>query len=383
MPLPPPVQPARGVSGSVLHVVVGHEQPTYFLNAIRSVRACAPSDPLLVIDNASTHRGLRRALRQIEAEDDLVEVVLRGSNDTRLNGKVGELYLAYAEAFAAATARGYDLLHLVQADFQVLWWDDELVARSLALFEAHPRCVNLFTQLLSRDVELAETLVPSSTPGVLALRGYGLTDTGIYHLERWRRFGMRFDADETLHAARYLRDGYEVLCHPWPVDAAIPWPSVVRGGVERGREVRRREAFLLRPLDDAAVVRLKAAHPPGRHEDFAIPWGWLSLAPVWATDADALGYWVLRYRQARRDGVAAALPRLDRRGVPAGSWLWLLLTYQHRPPLGRLFLMAPLKAAWRRWKGRRAPATASGHRSRGSRRPRGRRRQGWHRRAAR
>lgn len=349
---------ARGRAGpavSVLHVVVGHEQPTYFLNAIAAVRAAAPGDPVLVVDNASTDPLLLRGLHFLDEEDERVEVLFRHRNDVTGNGKVGDLYAAYTDAFARAIARGADLLHLVQADFQVLWWDDELVARSLALFEAHPRCVNLWTQFPTRDMELSDNLVPSSSEGIWKLARYGLTDTGLFHLGRWQQDEMRFDADETLHAARYLAAGYEVLCHPWPMDAAIPWPAVVRRGVERGSAVRTRRPFLLQPLDPPAVARLKAAPRSTRHEDVVVPWGWLSLVPTWTTDADSIDYWVLRYRRARRDGLLAALPRFDRRGVPAGSWPRLLLAYEHRPPLWRLVLIAPTKAAWRWLRARGRP----------------------------
>ena len=41
----------------VLHVVVGYGLRTYFLNAVRSVLATAPADPLLIIDNASPDDG--------------------------------------------------------------------------------------------------------------------------------------------------------------------------------------------------------------------------------------------------------------------------------------------------------------------------------------
>jgi hypothetical protein len=44
---------AWGSAPTVLHVVVGHGLPRYFLNTIESVRATAPQDRVLVIDNAS------------------------------------------------------------------------------------------------------------------------------------------------------------------------------------------------------------------------------------------------------------------------------------------------------------------------------------------
>ena len=55
---------ARGRAPSVLHVVVGHGLPRYFLNTIESVRATVPRDRVLVIDNASPDASLRSALER-------------------------------------------------------------------------------------------------------------------------------------------------------------------------------------------------------------------------------------------------------------------------------------------------------------------------------
>ena len=41
-------------------------------------------------------------------------------------------------------------------------------------------------------------------PNLAFLRDYGLTDTGLYDLERWRRLDMRFLDSETAHAQKYL-----------------------------------------------------------------------------------------------------------------------------------------------------------------------------------
>jgi hypothetical protein len=113
----------------VLHVIVGHGLATYFLNAVRSVRATSPGDHVLVIDNASPDPELRDELKRIADADELIDIIFRSENDVRQNGKVGSLYTAYEIAFDQAIARGFDLLHLIQGDFQMLWWDSELVTK--------------------------------------------------------------------------------------------------------------------------------------------------------------------------------------------------------------------------------------------------------------
>jgi hypothetical protein len=326
----------------VLHVVVGHGLPAYFMNAVRSVRAVAPGDPVLVIDNASPDVRLRAELRRLAERDSNVEVILRTANDVTRNRKVGSLYAAYEIAFDHAIARGFDLVHLIQGDFQLMWWDADLVAKSGEIFGARPACVNIATQFLSRDKVLAQELAPAGG-GLTKLARYGLTDTGLYHLGRWQERSMRFGANEQGHAKRYLGEGHEVICHPWPAAAPIPWPAVVRGGVQRGREVRASRPYLLKPLTAEQVTSVKSAPAPTWLEDVCIPWGWVCATPMWVTSIDTIDYWVLRYRDARQNGLRHVLPRLERRGVGREDRRRLTRIYRYRPSLFALFVLAPAR----------------------------------------
>jgi hypothetical protein len=335
-------------SPRVLHVLVGHGLPTYFRNAVRSIRRAAPGDPLLIIDNASPDPALRDELTRIAGRDDLVEVILRTTNDLALNGKVGSLYSAYEIAFSRALSGGFDLLHLLQADFQMLWWDADFVAKSGEIFDAHPRCVNIETQFLSRDRVLAGGLAPVGGAGLMKLSRYGLSDTGLYHLGRWQARSMSFGAAEMQHGRRYLDEGLEVLCHPWPTDAPIPWPAVVRGGVRQGREIPQHKPYLLKPPSPEEIAALKRATSQTWLEDVCIPWGWVCATPMWVTGLDTIDYWVLRYRDARKNGLRRFVPRLERRGVDRGDRRKLMRIYRYRPSVFRLLVAAPAGEITRR-----------------------------------
>jgi hypothetical protein len=333
----------------VLHVVVGHGLPGYFLNTVRSVRAIAPADALLIIDNASPQEELRADLRRLADADPNTDLILRSANDLRANRKVGGLYDAYEIAFEHAMAQGFDLLHLVQGDFQVMWWDDAVVREAQAVYESHPRCVNIHMQIMSRDRLLGDEL--ATTPsGPATLRNYGLTDTGLYHLGRWRELGMRFGTAEQSHARRYLDEGLEVVWHPWPTDAPIPWPAVIRNGAQRGREVSTGKPFLLRPLTAGQIAAVKSGTAGAWLEDLCLPWGWACATPMWVTDLGSIDYWVLRYRDARKNGLRHALPRLETRGVERADrriglgWF----RYQYRPSIFRLFVAIPAAEIIRR-----------------------------------
>lgn len=352
--------PSSAGNPQVLHVVVGHGLPAYFLNAVRSVRAASPRDRLLVIDNASPAPGPRARLERIADTDELVDIIFRTENDIRRNGKVGSLYAAYEAAFDYAIAGKFDILHLMQADFQMMWWDDELVGRSTQIFDAHPQCVNIQLQIFSRDMQLTDEVDPAGADGLRRLRNYGLTDSGLYHLGRWRANGMRFGPSEQGHGQRYLNDGLEVICHPWPTDVPIPWPAVVRGGVQRGREIATAKPFLIKPLTAAQIGWVKSGRDAVWREDLCIPWGWACVTPMWATDLNSIDFWVMRYRDAKKNGIGHLFPRIELRGVDRGIRGKPIGRYQYRPSLFQLFVVCPVRYVARRLGERLAKLYAKG-----------------------
>jgi hypothetical protein len=343
--------PNGGNVPRVLHVVVGHGLPAYFLNAVCSIRATAATDPVLIIDNASPQAGLKAELGRIADADPNCELILRSVNELR-NRKVGGLYDAYALAFELAVEREFDLLHLLQGDFQMMWWDDDIVKKATEIYSSNPNCVNIQMQILSRDRKATDDLVTTDS-GLVKLRSYGLTDTGLYHLGRWRELGMHFCESEQMHAKKYLAEGMEVVRHPWPTDAPIPWPAVIRNGEQQGKEVVTHKPFLLRPLSAEQVAYLKDSPAEAWLEDTCIPWGWACATPMWVSDLNSIGYWVLRYRDAKANGLTHILPRLERRGVTRADRRPLTRLYRYRPSVFRLFILAPAREAIRMLKQRK------------------------------
>jgi hypothetical protein len=339
-------------STRVLHVVVGHGLRTYFLNAVRSLRSVAPNDEILVVDNASPDPQLRHELSRLADNDDTMRLLLRDSNSL-VNGKVGGLYDAYRDAFEIALREGYDYVHLVQGDMQVLWWDPDVLVRAAEIFQADPLCVNVYTCMLPIDRAYDESLTESSVDKLPRIREYGLTDLGIYDLARWRSLGIAFDNDEIEHGQRYLTQGFSVICHPWPTDAQIPWPAVVRNGVQQGREVNLVKPYLLKPLSTSEIDALKARNWT-RLEDVCVPWGWTCLTPMWATDVN-IDYLANRRQEMKRSGLLRSIPRWQRSGLDNRSVRTFLLS-QHRPSLWQLFAFVPARELLKRvkWRARKA-----------------------------
>lgn len=320
----------------VLHAVVGHKLPVYFLNAVNSVRLMAENDDILVVDNASGMPSLIRELQSIAERAPRVRLLLRTTNDTSRNSKVGGLYDAYNEVIEYALDRGYDYLHIIQHDMQMVWWDHTVLTRAEEIFTEYPECVNIPTIALTRDLTLSDGLVYVK-PKLVQFVSYGLTDTGLYDLAKWRARGMRFGESEQAHAQQYRAEGLRVLCHPLPTVAFVPWPAVVRSGQVVGREIQPRQQFLLRPLTGDEIGQVKESTEPVWLEQVAIPWGWTCLMPYWSTDLRTITYWVYRYREVRARGLRAAWPRWQRAGLPPGASLRGL---QRAPRFGRWQVLA-------------------------------------------
>jgi hypothetical protein len=258
--------------------------------------------------------------------------VLRTTNDLSRNTKVGGLYDAYNEVMTYALDQGYDYVHIMQHDMQMLWWDESVIRRAREIYSEYPECVNISMMVPSRLILLSDH-ADFVKPKLMLLARWGLTDTGLYDIARWRARGMRFSDSETAHSRQYLHEGLKVFSHPLPTVVPIPWPAVVRRGKVVGREVARRQEFLLRPLSRREITHIKESTDPVWSEDICIPWGWTCLTPFWSTDLRTFDYLVRLYRAIRASGLRAAWPHWERSGLPAGA---SLRGVQRRPRFGML-----------------------------------------------
>ncbi|MGD0701328.1 MAG: glycosyltransferase family A protein [Trebonia sp.] len=304
----------------LLQVIVGHKFPIYFENAINSVLHMTTDDDILVVDNASNESDITERLRALASAHPRIRLVLRTSNDLSRNSKVGGLYDAYNDVMTYALEQGYDYVHIMQHDMQMLWWDDSIMRRAREIFAEYPECVNISMQVPSVTFRLSR-LLDYVKPKLILLSRYGLTDTGLYDMAKWRARDMRFSDSETAHALKYLNQGLQVFIHPLPTVAPIPWPAVVRSGKVVGHEVKSRQELLLRPLSAAEITFAKETTEPVWAEDICVPWGWTCLTPYWTSDLRSINYLVSLYRAIRHRGLRAAWPRWERRGLSAGGSL--------------------------------------------------------------
>ena len=326
----------EGAPSRLLHVIVGHKFPNYFENATRSVLRMTAHDDILVVDNASNDPSVTGRLQAIADTEPRVRLMLRTTNDISRNSKVGGLYDAYNEVMTYALDHGYDYVHILQHDMQMLWWDQAVTSYAVDIFTEYPECVNIQTLINYRLLRLSDDL-EYLKPGLMFYTKYRLTDTGLYDMSKWRAHGMRFGDTERAHAHKYLQQGFRVFWHPLPTVAPIPWPAVVRSGRIIGQEIEPRREFILRPLSSSEIARVMESAGPVWFEDVGVPWDWTCLTPYWVSDLRSINYLVLLYRSIRCHGLRAAWPTWERRGLVSGA---PLRNVQRQPRFGMLAVVA-------------------------------------------
>lgn len=333
---------AVGSPSKLLHAIVGHKFPHYFENSVKSVLSLTENDDIVVVDNASNDPEVTKRLQALSNAEPRVRLVLRTTNDIARNSKVGGLYDAYNEIMEYALDQGYSYVHIMQHDMQLLWWDDSVMRRARELFTEFPECVNIQMMAYQRLSSLSDTF-EYLKPKLMFLRRYGLTDTGLYDMTKWRVRSMRFGGYEQEHARKYLNEGLKVFCHPLPTVVPIPWPAVVRSGKIVGREVRPSHEFILRPLSLSEIAQVKESTERVWSEDVCVPWGWTCLTPYWVSDLRSINYLVDLKRAILRQGLRATWPHWERRGLPDGS---SLRGVQHYPRFGMLAVAATPTWDW-------------------------------------
>ena len=160
---------------------------------------------------------------------------------------------------------------------------------------------------------------------------------------------MRFGITEQGHAKRYLADGLEVICHPWPTDAPNPWPAVVRNGVRRGREIPATKTLFDQALVASASRSDQDVLQPGLARGRVHTLGLDVRYPLVGHRPQLgrlLGDAVPRCQ--KETGLRNILPRWERRGVSPEDRRRLVRIYRYRPSVFRLLVVAPASEVVRR-----------------------------------
>lgn len=233
---------------SILNAVFSYNRGDLLANCIASLRQFGPDGPIRIYDDDSDDASTRAVLASLAASG--AEVVV-SSSEQRLHH--GNLYRNMDRAARDAYAEGYELVHFVQDDCQVLWRRADLIEHAHKIFGSDPRAIQLQVHFLKR-------LGRSRAVPVAGFRAHRILttggDLGLFAVARLRENGLSFEPNERAWGLRALAAGLNSYATADPIIARVPWPRAARFGTMRGSAAPSASGPLLGPLSDATVQRL-------------------------------------------------------------------------------------------------------------------------------
>jgi len=273
----------------VAHGIVGWNYVDYLSNAIDSIICYRISDePLFVIITGGKSEDFDLIVDKYKHTTKVY--ISEIHHDSQYASKTGSLYHGYNQLFAQVKNNGFQYLNLIQSDIQLLWWDQEIIAHYIMIFENFKNSIQVYTGFPKRG----------TNPGVYKtdLRDYkilqgnvvihfqvGLSDWGFFDLDRWSARDLSWSGTEESMSADAHKKGIVSPLSRIPCAADIPWPAVIRGGCEIGTPIKRTEMLLVKGAYEDALIKLKATKTGALWaEDWVKSWGWWALEPTWNTE---------------------------------------------------------------------------------------------------
>jgi glycosyltransferase involved in cell wall biosynthesis len=284
--------------------VFSYNRGQLLANCVRSIELFSPSECVVVFDDSSDDPSTIEALRDLEQRGHEVHVNERASDNRH-----GNWYENLARSADMARQRGYELLQIVEDDMQFVWRNDELEAEVASLFEAFPLLGEVNVMFWKYVTKAHGMLVD----GFQAYRG-GLgpsCHTGFVNVRRLAAVGFEYQSDEASCRAAAAACGLHALSLAVPVVTRVPWPIYARHRSVKGRRVKSHRPLLIKPLDDAAIARLKGrdlARMP-YSEDWCVPWGWRCWKPYHWTASRRDWLKAIAIVARRRRSLRGLLPR--------------------------------------------------------------------------
>jgi len=213
------------MKNQVLHVVVGAGNVRYFCNAIESILSNQAGD-VFAIYNATCPEDARKIAAATEKlRMGVVKLVIQPNV---LNGRTGSLYDANNLGLQYAVGK-YRFVSFVQADMQLMWWDDAILDATEDFLAKTSHCdVSFYTQLpiLGKHPDLYRRW--STQPGDIWPSVRGHVDVCLVPIFESFNKGFSFSGNEKRLSETRARANAQVFLHPIPFIAPIPFPETMR-----------------------------------------------------------------------------------------------------------------------------------------------------------
>lgn len=276
--------------GVFTFAIIGCNRLHYLRNCVESVRRFVDLDRvrLLVIDNASTERGMREYLHSLATGEGKIDV-----HQFR-ERRPSELYRAMNFAVEYARRQGDAYVHFIQEDCQFLWRELTMFDRVHSLFRERREVAQAHVSMYwagkvrkwQEQGGCDEIVVGADR--WMHPRGKPPCDTGITRVALFEHTGPypettslkgedgQLIGEEWMYA-QCQRLGLTRVHSMLPSLGMIPDGAYVRGMQRMGRYFPPPCEFYLRPLNAervACVEQNAAAGVPSFNEEFSVPDGW-------------------------------------------------------------------------------------------------------------
>lgn len=209
----------------ILHIVVGAGHARYFSNAIESILSNRAGDVFAVYNIMSAQDSREIAAERKRLNKQVVKLIVQPNAPGR---RTGSLYDANNLGLEYAIGK-YRFASFVQADMQLMWWDD-VILDATENFLSNTSCpeVSFYTQLpvLGKHPEPYRRWTSNSGEIWPSVRGQ--VDVCLMPISESFNSGFSFSGDEKELSERRSIAGARVFLHPFPFLAPIPFPETVR-----------------------------------------------------------------------------------------------------------------------------------------------------------
>ena len=302
------------IKKKIAHLIVGFPIYSYFINAINSVLNNDSSSVIIVITtgkrkffgwggwsdwNLSDDIKIKNYLRVLERKYPNLIIVYKNIEQTPADYKfkTGSLYKAYNLALQISTKLKIDFLHIIQNDFQLMWWNKDFVRIVDEIYINNKNVVNISCRFFnSNSINKNEYEVQNiyfrslnKKKSIYFNKNYSLSDHGFFNIKRINKLKIFFKGTES-SLNKNLKKFNIIMAHfPIPFIAAVPWPAVVRKGFVEGQVLDSKHPFMSCIYRDP-IKKILNANAMYKQEDLVKTNAWWALEPYWYTELGAIDY---------------------------------------------------------------------------------------------
>lgn len=234
----------------ISHAVVGYCQPVYLKNCINSVlRLRLPGEQLEVIVTGGLKKDFDE-LYNFYFGSNLYEQNFNlrfhvPNSQSRTYRKTGSLYDAYNLIFDECFQNNTTYLNLIQSDFQLMFWNTQILSHYLDIFNHFPKTLQINTGFVRRGshpdfyqssrIKFGILKGESKIPLIMS---YGISDWGFYNVNRCKEIDLHWNENETNMGQSTSKKGFFIPMSLFPSQAPVPWPQVIRKGKKLGKNTR-------------------------------------------------------------------------------------------------------------------------------------------------